>query len=243
MTSQSPLNGAARRPFTPEQKPVTVLVVDPHACVREGVRALLGAYPELRVVGEASDGPTALALAAELDPDVVVLEVELPELDGAQVTARLREARPGRWVVVLTGSGQPGAVRLLLGMGARGYVLKRSPADGLASAVLAVAGGGTYLDPAVAGFVVSAVTGKEAVPAAELSAREVQVLRLIALGYSNKEVGAKLTLSVKTVETHKARSMAKLGIRTRVGIVRYAVECGWLGDDLPDPLVVEGTRA
>jgi DNA-binding NarL/FixJ family response regulator len=215
--------------------PVRVLVADPHACAREGVKALLHAHPDLRVVGEAVDGPTALALAETLGPDVVVLEVALPGLDGAQVTARLREARPARGVVVLTANEQPGTVRLLLGMGARGYVLKRSPGDGLAPAVRAVAGGGTYLDPSVAGHVV----GSSGAPDGELSEREVQVLRLVARGYSNKEVAAKFKLSVKTVETYKDRFMEKLGVRTRVGIVRYAVECGWLGADVPDPLVVD----
>jgi DNA-binding NarL/FixJ family response regulator len=131
----------------------------------------------------------------------------------------------------------PGAVRLLLGMGARGYVLKRSPADGLAQAIRAVAAGGTYLDPAVAGFVVGASGGADS----NLSLREAQVLRLIARGYSNKEIGAKLALSVKTVETYKTRSLEKLGVRSRVDIVRFAVECGWLGADVPDPRVVDDT--
>lgn len=221
--------------------PVRVLVADPHACVRKGVEALLGAHPDLRVVGEAADGPAALTLAAELTPDVVVLEPNLPGLDGAQVTARLLEARPGPAVLGLAAGEQPGVVRLLLGMGARGYVLKRSPSDGLVAAVRAVAAGGTYLDPAVAGAVVNGVTGAAGTSAEELSVREAQVLRLIARGYSNKEIAAKLALSVKTVETYKARSMEKLHIRSRVDIVQYAVECGWLGADVPEPVVVEGT--
>jgi DNA-binding NarL/FixJ family response regulator len=218
-----------------------VLLADPHTVVREGVKTLLGTHTDLLIVGEANDGPAALSLAAELSPDVVVLEVALPGLDGAQVTARLRAAQPECGILVFTGNEQPGTVRLLLSLGARGYLLKQSPADELASAVQAVAGGGTYLDPAVAGSVVHGVAGPGVASNEGLSERQVQVLRLIARGYSNKEIAAKFALSVKTVETYKARSMDKLNIRSRVDLVRYAVECGWLGTDVPDPLVVDGT--
>jgi DNA-binding NarL/FixJ family response regulator len=221
-----------------QDSPLRVLVADPHCVVREGLRAVLGAHG-MRLAGEACDGPTALALATELNPDLVVLETSLPGLDGAQVTARLGCDRK---VLVLTGCENAGSVRLLLGMGARGYVLKRSPADQLIQAVRAVAGGRTYLDPAVAGCVVGAVLGGgEGKPAAELSDREVQVLRLIALGYSNKEIAARLRVSVKTVETYKARALEKLGGHRRVDIVRHAVRSGWLAD--PDrPLVVSAVR-
>lgn len=218
---------------------VRVMVADPHCCVREGLKAILHAQPDLRVVGEASDGPTAIDLAAELNPAVVVLDVSLPGLDGAQVTARLREACPDRKVLVLTACEHAGSVRLLLGMGARGYVLKRSPAERLVQAVRAVAAGGTYLDPELAGGLVSAFVGGDGdgkSKDAELSAREVQVLRLIALGYSNKEIAARLRLSVKTVETYKARSMEKLELRSRVDIVRHAARCGWLSEVDADPL-------
>jgi DNA-binding NarL/FixJ family response regulator len=210
-----------------------VLVADAHCVTREGLKALVGALPDMRVVGEACDGPAALALAAELNPDVVVLEASLPGLDGAQVTARLREACPGRGVVVLTACEHPGTVRLALGVGARGYVLKRSPAEELVRAVRAVAAGGAYIDPEVAACVVGG--GAENADG-ELSAREAQVRRLMALGYTNKQIASRLALSVKTVETYKARSMEKLHMRSRVDVVRHAVASGWM-DDADEPLL------
>jgi DNA-binding NarL/FixJ family response regulator len=218
---------------------VRVLVADPHFCVREGLKAILGAQPGMSVVGEAADGPTALALASELNPDLVVLETALPELDGAQVTARLREACPEQRVLVLTACEHAGAARLALGVGARGYALKRAPAEQLVRAVRAVAAGETYVDPELATSLVGAfLRAGEEQPAAALSDREVQVVRLIAQGYSNKEIAARLRVSVKTIETYKARSMDKLQLRSRVDIVRYAVQCGWLTGDtseLSDP--------
>jgi DNA-binding NarL/FixJ family response regulator len=210
---------------------VRILVVDPYYVVREGLKAILGSQPDMRVVGEAGDGPVALSLAAELAPDVVVLEAALPHLDGAQVIARLREACADRKVLVLTGCEDRGAVRLLLGMGARGYVLKRSRPDQLMRAVRAVATGGIYLDPDMADGVAGAPSGTGAEkPDAELSARECDVIRLIARGYSNKEIAAHLQVSVKTVETYKSRAMEKLRIRSRVDIVRFATRSGWLED-------------
>ena len=144
---------------------------------------------------------------------------------------------------MLTACEHAWTVRLLLGMCARGYVLKRSPAEQLVQAVRAVADGGTYLDPQMGSDVVGILIGSEVTekPDAELSARECDVVRRIALGYSNKEIAAKLKVSVKTVETYKSRSMEKLHVRSRVDIVRYAIQCGWLSEDAPDPLVVESS--
>jgi DNA-binding NarL/FixJ family response regulator len=209
--------------------PTGVLVADPHHCVREGLKAILGGQPDLCVVGEASDGRAALAATIDLDPDVVVMESALPGLDGAQVTARLRAACPDRKVLVHTACEHAGSVRLLLGMGARGYVLKRSPAENLLQAVRAVAAGGTYLDPGVAGSAVPGLID----PPGELSAREVQVVRLIALGYGIKQIAAQLGVSGRTVETYRARAMEKLDLRTRVDLVRHAARSGWLTDDEP----------
>jgi DNA-binding NarL/FixJ family response regulator len=205
---------------------VRILLVDDHAIVREGVKSVLRGQPEFEVVGEACDGPTAIAQVAELDPDVVLLDVSMPGMNGAEVTAALLADRPDRRVLVLTAHVDRGHLRALLGAGAVGCMLKRATADELLQAIRAVAGGGTYIDPSLAGDAVGSSAGKPA--AAELSDREVEVVRLIAHGYSNKEIAARLTLSVKTVETYKARSMEKLGIRTRVGLVRYAAERGWL---------------
>jgi DNA-binding NarL/FixJ family response regulator len=209
---------------------IRVLLADDHAVVREGLKALINAEPGMEVVGEAPDGPSALTLTAELDPDVVVVDVSMPELNGAQVTTRLLEARPDRKVLALTVHEDPGYMRLLLEAGASGYVLKRAAAGELVRAIRAVAEGGTYLDPTMAGSVVDKFVHPAPVreTTAELSERESAVIRLIALGYSNKEIAAQLRLSVKTVETYKTRSMEKLAIHSRVDIVRYAARRGWL---------------
>jgi DNA-binding NarL/FixJ family response regulator len=210
-----------------------ILLADDHAVVREGLKALVNAQPGMEVVAEAADGPTAVRLVAEHDPDVVVVDVSMPGLNGAEVTSRLREARPGRHVLALTVHEDKGYLRLLLEAGAAGYVLKRAAADELIQAIRAVAGGGTYLDPALAGAVVGDFVRTPAggvAAAVELSDREAEVVRLIAQGYSNKEIAARIGLSVKTVETYKARSLEKLDLRSRVDIVRYATQRGWLAD-------------
>lgn len=210
---------------------IRVLLADDHAVVREGLKALLTAAPGLEVVGEAADGPSAVDLAGRLDPDVVVVDVSMPGFGGAEATARMRQASPGRKVLALTVHEDRGYLRLLLEAGANGYVLKRAAADELVRAIRAVSAGGTYLDPSLAGAVVGAYA-KTPPPngglPTDLSEREREVLRLIARGYSNKEIASRLDLSVKTVETYKARSAEKLGLRSRVDIVRYATQQGWL---------------
>jgi DNA-binding NarL/FixJ family response regulator len=210
---------------------IRVLLADDHAVVREGLKALIDRQQGMEVVGEAVDGPSAIALTAELDPDVVVVDVSMPELNGAQVTSRLREVRPDRKILALTVHEDKGYLRILLEAGAAGYVLKRAAASELVQAIRAVAAGGTYLDPTLAGSVVDDFV--HPAPAreqngVELSEREAEVVRLIALGYSNKEIASRLKLSVKTVETYKTRSMEKLHMRSRVDIVQYAARRGWL---------------
>lgn len=210
---------------------IRVLLADDHAIVREGLKSLVNSQPDMEVIGEAPDGLAAVGMTSELDPDVAVVDVSMPGLNGAQVTTKLREACPDRKVLVLTVHEDKGYLRLLLEAGASGYVLKRAAASELVQAIRAVAGGGTYLDPALASSVVDDFVrpgAEREVPAVELSEREGEVVRLIALGYSNKEIAAQLKLSVKTVETYKTRSMEKLHIRSRVDIVRYAAKRGWL---------------
>jgi DNA-binding NarL/FixJ family response regulator len=210
---------------------IRILLADDHAIVREGLKALINSQPDMEVIGEVVDGAQALRLADELDPDVAVVDVSMPEMGGAQVTERLRAARPDRKILILTIHEDKSYLRALLAAGAAGYVLKRAAAAELVQAIRAVAGGGTYIDPSLAGGVVEDFVHPE--PATEgtpldLSERESEVLRLIAQGYSNKEIASRLKLSVKTVETYKSRSMEKLGARSRVDIVRYAARRGWL---------------
>jgi len=205
-----------------------ILLADPFPVVRVGLRALVGSEPGMEVVGEAADGPTAVRLCVELDPEVVVTETALPGLAGPELVAGLRASRPDRKVFALTACEDPIALGAFMAAGAAGYVLKRAGANELLGAVRAVVGGVTRLAPAVARAGENPSAGvPEAVPT-ELSAREREVVRLIALGHSNKEIAAQLEISVKTVETYKTRSMEKLGARSRVAIVRYAAERGWL---------------
>jgi len=215
--------------------PLRVFLADDHAVVREGLKALINANPEMEVVGEAADGAAAISRVAELDPDIVVMDVSMPGMNGAKATIQLKEDKPTRKVLALTLHEERSYVRLLLDAGASGYVLKRSAADELIHAIKAVADGRVYLDPSLAGGMLDTLRSKPTPLAensdVELSQRETEVLKLIALGYSNKEIASKLELSVKTVETYKKRSVEKLGLRSRVDIVRYAAKQGWTDGD------------
>jgi DNA-binding NarL/FixJ family response regulator len=160
---------------------------------------------------------------------VVVVDVSMPGMNGAQVTTRLLQFRPDRKVIALTVHEEAGYVRMLLDAGAVGYVPKRAAAADLVRAIQTVAAGGVYVDPTLAAATAGAGEPPREPPAeVPLSEREAAVVRMIALGYSNKEIAARLGLSVKTVETYKARSMEKIGLRTRVGLVQYASARGWL---------------
>jgi DNA-binding NarL/FixJ family response regulator len=212
--------------------PSRVLMVDDHPVVLAGLKALVEADPDFEVVGNARDGRTALRLAKQLLPDVVVLDISMPEMNGIEVATALLAERPECRVLVLTVHDDRAYLRQLVEAGVSGYLLKRSASDELIRALHAVVSGGMYLDPAIAGKVVgrAASRAQHARPgqAAELSERETDVLRLVAGGHSNKEISARLGISVKTVETYKARAMDKLGYRSRVELVRYAADQGWL---------------
>ena len=211
-----------------------VVLADDHAVVREGLKALVNAQPDMRVVGEAADGEAAWRVAKELLPDVLVIDLSMPLLGGADATARVRRDCPSVKVLALTVHEEQLYLTQLLRAGASGYVLKRAAPLELVRAVRSVASGGTYIDPSLTGTLVAGYLDAER--AAELpghdalSDREREVLVRIARGFSNKEIAAELGLSVKTVETYKARMSEKLGLRTRVDIVRYAAQRGWLGD-------------
>jgi DNA-binding NarL/FixJ family response regulator len=209
-----------------------IVLADDHAVVREGLKALVNAQPDMRVVGEAADGEAAWRLATELSPDVLVMDLSMPVLGGADATIRVRRDCPGVKILALTVHEERLYLTQLLRAGASGYVLKRAAAAELVRAVRTVAAGGTYIDPSIAGALVAgyldAQNSAEQPAHDVLSDRERDVLIRIARGFSNKEIAAELKLSVKTVETYKARVAEKLGLRSRVDIVRYATRQGWL---------------
>lgn len=215
-----------------EATKLRIFLADDHGVVREGLRTLINAQSGMEVIGEASDGPTVLEQAADCRPDIVVMDVSMPGFGGAAATARLRQMCPDVKVLALSMHEDKNYLRELLEAGASGYVLKRAAADDLIRAIRSVAAGGVYIDPALAGKIIGGLIGQPpsrgAIEGTALSERETDVLRLIARGYSNKEIAAQLSISIKTVETYKARSMEKLQLGSRVDIIRYALDRGWL---------------
>lgn len=207
-----------------------VLLADDHAVVRDGLKLLVNAQPDMEVVGEAGDGSTACREAKALRPDIVVMDVSMPEMNGAQATERLKVSCPNIKVVALTAHSDEAHVRQLLASGASGYVLKNTISEELTNAIRAVAAGGIYLDPAIAGTVVGGYVNLSFSPKGveNLSAREHEVLVEVARGYTNKEIAERLHLSVKTIEGHKSHVMEKLGFASRAELVRYALQQGWL---------------
>jgi DNA-binding NarL/FixJ family response regulator len=211
-----------------------ILLADDHVTVRQGLKMLIDSQDDMTVVSEASDGTAAVEQARTLRPDVVVMDISMPGMNGLVATRTLKQIQPDSVVVILTRHGDDAYLQELLRAGADGYVLKQSAASELLQAIRATAVRGQYLDSALtarvtAGFL--AKSGRKAqVTGVSLSERESEVLRLIAAGYSNKEIAAQLELSVKTVEVHKANAARKLGLKGRIDIVKYALLQGWLSD-------------
>jgi DNA-binding NarL/FixJ family response regulator len=208
---------------------IRIVIVDDHAILREGVRALLGAQADLEVVGEASDGQEAIAVVGKLDPDVVLMDIAMPGLGGIETTIELKKQGHRAKVLIMSQYEDREYVRRLLKAGVSGYVLKKSAGSALAGAIRAVHRGGLVLDPEVA-----RVAMAEAGPAVEggadpyesLTDREKQVLKLVAEGRSNKEVADVLGISVKTAMSHREHVMEKLGVHNRTELVRLAIRRG-----------------
>jgi two-component system, NarL family, response regulator NreC len=208
---------------------IKILISDDHGVLRAALRALLKSEADMEVIGEAADGTEALRLARELQPDVLLLDMSMPGPGGIEITRQLHKTSPAIRTLVLTVHEDERLVREVLQAGASGYIIKRAFDTELTSAIRAVWQGDLYIHPALTrAFLKDAVTPQPPPEAREeltpLTRREIDVLQLIARGYTNKQVADALSLSVRTVETHRANLMAKLGVTTRVEMVRYAKE-------------------
>ena len=212
-----------------------IALCDDHPIVLNGLQNLIESEPDFEIVGTATDGLAALKLIAEKLPDIALIDISMPELNGIALARRLQQEAPSVRVVVLTVYEDRAFLKQALDAGVRGYLLKRSAAESLIQAARAVLTGGIYVDPAIADrlFVNSAPRqgrngDKRTMPA--LTERESEVLKLTALGFTNKETARRLDIGVKSVETYKARGLEKLGLNTRAELVRYASAEGWLAN-------------
>lgn len=218
---------------------ITVLLVDDHAMVRKGLRMTLEAQPDLAVVGEASTVHEAIDIAARVHPQIITLDLSMPGPSGVASVERLRAAAPKARIIVVTMHDDPAYVRSAIAMGAAGYVNKSAADTELISAVRAVARGRTFIDVGDAATLETILSpggpGKQTaykpVPLDTLSEREREVLRQVARGYTNQQIADEIGLSVKTVESYRARLMKKLGFKARADLVRLAIELGLLHDD------------
>jgi DNA-binding NarL/FixJ family response regulator len=210
-----------------------VVLAEDHNTVREGIKLLVNAQTDMEVVGEAADGAAAIKKVREMQPDVLVMDISMPEMNGLKATRKLKSEFPDIKILTLTRHADDSFLEQLLNAGASGYVLKQSAPVELITAIRAVGNGKNYLDSSLTGKVMGGFASRTlrgVDQASSISGRELEVLRYIALGYANKEIATRLNLSVKTVEAHKANAMRKLNMRGRIDIVRYAILQGWLED-------------
>lgn len=207
-----------------------ILIADDHAILREGVRALLANAGDMEVVGEASDGHQAIALAQELEPDAILMDIAMPGLGGLEATVEIRRRVPRAKIIVLTQYGEPEYVRRFLKAGVSGYVLKKAAGADLVAAIRAVMRGGLVLDPEVARTAVlengTQASGEGPDAYETLTDREKQVLKLVAEGRTNKDIAELLGISVKTAMSHREHVMLKLQVHNRTELVRFALRAG-----------------
>lgn len=218
--------------------PIRVLMADDHAVLRAGLRALLEAEDDIEVIAEAEDGRECLEQVLELVPDVVLMDINMPRCNGLTALEQIRDKAPGTRVLVLTMHDDAGYLRQVLSCGGAGFILKQAAGDELLTAIRTVHEGGVFLHPRHARLLVDDQPPGGAKTGAELddkerrfrslSEREAEVFRLVALGHRNSDIAEMMFLSVKTIETYKARLMKKLGIDTRAALVRLALEMGVL---------------
>lgn len=204
----------------------TLILADDHVLFRQGLALLINERPEWRVVGEASDGDEAVALVERFNPDIVVLDVEMPGLNGIDAAARIRGLSPGTRIVALSMYGDTHYQRRMFDAGASAYVLKNEAADDLVEAVKAVMRNERYVSPFAAPLASAGPSRSAVVDVGALSERELEVLRHLAEGKRTREIGEILGISAKTVETYRGRIMLKLGINTIPGLVKFAIRAG-----------------
>ena len=210
---------------------IRILIVDDHGVLRAGLKALLSAEPDFEVVQDASNGTDALRLAADLNPDVVLLDMSMPGPNGIEVTRQLKKTLPEIRILILTVHEDEVMLQEAIQAGASGYILKRAVESELIDAIQAVWRGDLYVHPAMTRALLKAISptphpapGSQEELVEALTPREAEVLRLIAQGYTNRQMADHLSISVRTVESHRANLMGKLGLRSRVELVRYAKE-------------------
>ncbi len=211
-----------------------ILLAEDHGTVREGIKLLVNAQQDMEVVGEAENGAVALKMAEELQPDMVVMDISMPEMNGLAATRKLRKLCPKVKILTLTRHTDDGYLQQLIKAGVNGYVLKQSAPTELITAIRMVNSGKSYIDSALSDKVMNYVGRSQKVRGegvGDITDRESEVLRLIAWGYSNKEIAQRLNVSVKTIEAHKNNTMKKMGMTGRIDIVRYAILQGWLQDN------------
>lgn len=220
-----------------ETRPIRITLIDDHPLFRRGVRSLLEHEPDIEVVAESESGVVGLRILGDKRPDIVILDVSMPDLNGIAVARQMRRLGLDTRALMLSMSEERSTVQQALAAGAMGYVLKRSASDNLIHAVRAVHRGGLYIDPVIAerhllpSITVAPLRENEHAPNG-LSEREREVVRLVAFGFTSKEISVKLGISSKSVEKFKARACEKLEIRSRAAMVRYAVIQDWLRDPL-----------
>jgi len=214
-------------------EPIRILIADDHTVLRSGLRLLLNAQPDFEVVGEASTGEETVERAIALQPDVLLLDIAMPDINGLEAARRIRQQAPELRIIVLTMYDDEAYLRQFLEMGAAGYVLKKAADTELAAAIRAVHRGESFVYPSLMGRLIDSYLKQPSLPTTTedndgLSPREVDVLRLVALGYTNQQIADELCIGVSTVETHRTRIMEKLGLRGRAQLVRYALAKGLL---------------
>jgi two-component system nitrate/nitrite response regulator NarL len=218
---------------------IKVLVVDDHPVVRKGLQTCLAREDRLKVVGEASDGDEALRKTRALDPDIVLLDIDLPRMNGLMVTEQLRKERPQVKVLVVSVHTNREFIFRIIQSGAHGYISKVAPPEELVRAIETVCGGEAFFSPEIARAALNqfVITGGKQEPFVQLTTREREVLALIAEGRSNKEVANRLGIGVRTIETHRERIMRKLKIHTIAGLTRFAIQNGIISLEEPNDAV------